>query len=254
MENVCRLCAIEKAPKELAYRIDDETLNIEQKLIDCCRWNSLVEEEHGDLPKWICGACFQKLEQSWEFAENVAQAQNTLYASTEITPLVLLKIEKVDIPLNDDEFSVEEEIHEYFPQNVVSEDKYTEIQGDRLESLVLNKRTPNISDYTLTEYLTTKDDIDLLASILDSDKNNDGTVNSEKIAQLDLDDWSVVKWKCWKCQEQFDKHRTLRFHFKQNHKENELRIHCTLCHSSYAKKYLIYNHVIKFHRPYLKFW
>lgn len=78
MENVCRLCAKEKPLKKLIHNIHDRKLNIEQKLNDCCRWNSLITFEYDELPKKFCKTCFNKLENSWNFAVSVAEAQHQL--------------------------------------------------------------------------------------------------------------------------------------------------------------------------------
>lgn len=83
MDSVCRLCAKEKPAKQLVNSIEDETLNIPQKLIDCCRWNSIATAECATLPKKICSPCYRKLEMCWSFAENVSQVQgqiNSMFA------------------------------------------------------------------------------------------------------------------------------------------------------------------------------
>lgn len=79
MENLCRLCAKEKPIKQLVHSIEDQKLNIEKKLNDCCRWSSIISYEYDELPKKICNACYRKLESSWSFAEIVAQAQKHLF-------------------------------------------------------------------------------------------------------------------------------------------------------------------------------
>lgn len=78
MKNVCRLCAKEKISQQLLYNIDDNHLDIKQKLIACCRWNSFTA--NGRMPKMICSVCWKSLEQSYTFAESVALAQQQLYA------------------------------------------------------------------------------------------------------------------------------------------------------------------------------
>lgn len=211
MDNFCRLCAEEKAPEELAFRFDDEILNIEQKLIDCCRWKAFLGDEHDGLPKRICIVCFQRLEQSWEFAESVAQAQQAFNTNTtDPKPIVLLQIEKVEIPLNDDQYKygVTEEFHEFIDSHdsILSPPiDYDEIVREEsiYKCAVEDDKKPNNNDSSIIEnhnkLKITKIDFDLLALLLDSEKNTDGTVNKEKIGQLNLDDWSLVKWDCWVC-------------------------------------------------------
>lgn len=104
MDAVCRLCAKEKTSKQLGYSLSDRTLNIQQKLIDCCRWTSIVPIEYDSLPKRICNPCYRKLEMSWSFAESVAQAQQELHSivdEEEKPPLA--PIEHVNITIVEDE-------------------------------------------------------------------------------------------------------------------------------------------------------
>lgn len=76
MENLCRLCAIAKQPKEFKCQIDDQHFDIEQKLVTCCNWNSY--RSHHNLPKSVCISCFLQLEQSWYFCDTVERAQQKL--------------------------------------------------------------------------------------------------------------------------------------------------------------------------------
>lgn len=76
MEELCRLCAIPKQPEEFKCKIYDRNLNIEQKLITCCNWNSYRSNEN--LPENICMQCFLQLEQCWYFREAVSRAQRKL--------------------------------------------------------------------------------------------------------------------------------------------------------------------------------
>lgn len=48
-------------------------INIEQKLLDCCRWVRYQNVEN--LPESVCISCFEYLEQSWQFCEDVAATQ-----------------------------------------------------------------------------------------------------------------------------------------------------------------------------------
>lgn len=80
MEDLCRLCAHFKSSRQLTFSIQDETSNIVQKLIACCRWESIGNNECENLPQKVCGECFTQLEKCWEFAERVADAQQQLLA------------------------------------------------------------------------------------------------------------------------------------------------------------------------------
>lgn len=104
METTCRLCAKEKPLNQLGRCINDRTLNVQPKLIDCCRWNTLAPIEYDAMPKRICNACYRKLETSWSFAESVAQAQQELFSRFGIDDKSALpQIEHVNIELVKDE-------------------------------------------------------------------------------------------------------------------------------------------------------
>lgn len=253
MENMCRLCADNKTAEELLYHIDDETLNIKQKLIVCCQWNSLSIEEHNEMPKWICGNCFESLSASWAFANNVAVAQNKIQTIVvDIKPLVLLEIEKLDIPLPEHRYVFKEEIHEL----IESHQMKSSSENNFIDSISLgqieNDMNVNISE--IEECKQTNVDCDLLAVLLEADKNVDGTVKKQKITELNLDDWSILKSYCKICNRLFDKLRTLRSHFKLTHPDKPLRIHCTFCNASSGRKTHMYRHIVNIHRSYLKFW
>lgn len=95
MKNLCRLCAKEKTSRQLMYSIDDNNLDIEQKLIACCRWNSFIANEQ--MPKMICAICWKILGKSFAFAETVALAQQQL-----LNQLIDIKIEVGSLePINE---------------------------------------------------------------------------------------------------------------------------------------------------------
>lgn len=78
MTGLCRLCA-ETRPMEKMSEINDPVLNIEEKLIDCCRWARFEKLNlDADFPHHICIICMEKLEQCWLFAESVENAQHKL--------------------------------------------------------------------------------------------------------------------------------------------------------------------------------
>lgn len=76
----CRLCAKSKFPGEIVGQITDGTLDIESKLIACCRWNTLKGNKSNKLTKNVCVSCFQILQQCWDFTEQIRHAQFHLFA------------------------------------------------------------------------------------------------------------------------------------------------------------------------------
>lgn len=114
METICRLCAKERPLRQLRRSFHDHALNIQQKLIDCCRWNSLVPIEYDSLPKRVCSVCYRKLELSWSFAECVAQAQHKLFSmigeeKPALAPIEHINIKNIDIKEEPSEFGDEQD-------------------------------------------------------------------------------------------------------------------------------------------------
>lgn len=123
METVCRMCAKEKPSKQLVRSIEDRTLNIQQKLIDCCRWNSMIGTECETLPKKICNSCYRKLDTSWTFAESVAQAQQQIFSMFAEEKPVMRPIEHIDV----NDASVKDELIESNESNAAeTSDDFTE--------------------------------------------------------------------------------------------------------------------------------
>lgn len=266
MENWCRLCAIEKYPGELVYSIDDEFSNIKQKLIDCCRWNEISDGDQIGAPKMICKDCYENLEKCWSFVESVSLAQQKIHMHfMDIKPTVLLEIEKVDTPFHEEEDeeeggknAIKSEIHEY----TISVSPLANLDFDFDDSMCqspmedydfIDKKDLKVAS---TEEIPTavNTDCDLLTLLSDNDKNADGTVDKQKIADLNLDDWSILKLHCPICKSPFNKQKTLKHHFRLKHPKETLLFHCTLCSLSIPKMNTLKNHMIKIHRPYLKYW
>lgn len=262
MENWCRLCANEKYVSELIYKIDDELLSIKQKLIDCCRWDKISDEEQIGIPKLICRDCFEKLEQSWSFAESVMLAQQKINMHViDEKPIVLFQIEKFDTPFNEKnraEDLVKVELHEYAESISPLANLDFDFDDSMCPTPVEDYKLDDEKDSNLpsTEETDTapKIDGDLLLLLSDSDKNANGTVDKQRITELKLDDWSILKTHCWICKKEFTKPKTFKSHFRTKHPEENLRFDCTLCHVSANRRHTLQNHIIKIHRSYLKYW
>lgn len=260
MESWCRLCAIEKYPDELIYNIDDEFANIKQKLIDCCRWNEIGDNDQIGIPQMICKDCYDNLEKCWSFVENVSLAQQKIHMhAVDVKPTVLLEIEKLDAPLNeDDKIRIKSEIHEYATSVSPLPNLDFDFDDSMCQSPIDDYDFSDKKDFKVTSTeessTTEKIDCDLMELLSDNDKNADGTVNGQKITALNLDDWSILKIHCSICKKLFDKQRTLKSHFRLKHPNEHLLYYCTLCNLTTAKLNALKNHIITVHRPYLKFW
>lgn len=278
MENVCRLCASVKPPDELIYGIDDQYFNFEQKLIDCCRWKMFDSYEYVSFPRLFCDDCFRKLENSWEFAESVARAQEQfLMHMVEIKPAILIEIDSLETPslienqnidakqtndqtngiISESSFEKNDFIDikyalaqlEAYP-NVTKDPTDSQPDNDEYEFISTDEKKKNCE--TLSEDV--HEHLNFLELLSDCDKNADGTVTPEAILRLNLDTWSVIQAKCYVCNEVHENNRSLISHFQQNHSNNTKKYMCTICDLLFSKRSGVFRHVTTLHRPYLQYW
>lgn len=76
MTDICRLCASLKRLDQLVATVEDSTVAIKVKLIRCCQIE--IPQNDDFMPQNVCHECVQNLNTSWNFAEKVLQAQETL--------------------------------------------------------------------------------------------------------------------------------------------------------------------------------
>lgn len=277
MDTICRLCASVKSTKQLACTIDDQALNIEEKLIDCCRWKQFQSAENDNLPRNICTICLKNLEKCWAFAESVAQAQQVLIAQfVHVKPTILLEIETVntnnfhgtdrkDIKIIEDITFSPPEPFTYYEQDFVeskpdllsNEDINEDINEDESSDYFENEPPKPLDELAIEsqqieEY--EKVDVDLLNSLPKDAKNANGTISKEHIFKLNLEDWSMIKTRCSICRQTFENHHHLQTHFNAHHPHQTLRFLCMFCNSTLGKKRSVFRHIINSHRPYLKYW
>lgn len=84
----CRLCAEPKSDDDLCASINDLKMNILEKLIVCCQWDTYPLNP--ELPEYICFLCSEKLEKSWLFSVCVSEAQKKLlqlFSDVELIPI-----------------------------------------------------------------------------------------------------------------------------------------------------------------------
>lgn len=103
MTDICRLCASLKTLDQLVT-IEDPALALKKKLTRCCQLE--FDDNEDFLPQNVCLVCVQNLENSWNFAENVSQAQQTLRKAFSVDfAKKLIKCEVEDIEQESDKTS-----------------------------------------------------------------------------------------------------------------------------------------------------
>lgn len=175
MENLCRLCAKKKSPKQLIYNIEDPVLCIEQKLIDCCQWNLLNSTEYDGLPKKICNICFQKLENSWKFAENVANAQCHLLSlidgiQSNLPPIEYVSAASIKVePIEEEECYGDVELNEF---------RGEKISMEQIQSIETNKSTSESSNEP-NQNQTPEITSEKIDGVLQSNDTNNDDINDD---------------------------------------------------------------------------
>lgn len=127
MDGLCRLCAESRSVENL-YQINDAALNIERKLVDCCRWAHLKDlTADVVLPQTICNCCIEKLEQCWQFAESVAHTQHKFVNDSKLVSNDFLDSANEDGPRSGDEEMID------YDENTIF---LIEIPGEKDQSIV----------------------------------------------------------------------------------------------------------------------
>lgn len=278
--SMCRLCGELKSSNRIKCKINDSNLNIQQKLIDCCRWR--LFQDYQNLPEHICNSCFKLLEASWSFAENVAQTQQKLLTSLENvkveTPYLEPEINvpentenkysgdiddvknievlctPIDFDTNDPDFDYSQDLCD------IDDSDFGTIAENELEpSISASEDEPKIEneeEVFVQQIPRTPFNFDLLAILSDADRNSDGSINMEKITKLNLEDWSKLHYPCWVCNTVFMDSSALKEHIKSLHPCSDFRIVCSFCSPKiiFSRKTTLYDHVRKNHLPHLKYW
>lgn len=281
IKSMCRLCGELKSSSRIKCKINDSNLNIQQKLIDCCRWR--LFQDYKNLPEHICNSCFKLLEASWSFAEIIAQTQQKLLENLtnlkKETPYLepeinvpedrenqysgdiddVKNIEILCTPIDfdaNDNFDYSQDLSD-IDNTVFEAIAENELKMD--ESIIATKDEPkneNEMDTFVQQIPSTSFNFDLLAVLSDDDQNSDGSINMDKIRKLNLEDWSKLQYPCWLCNTIYEDSSVLKEHITSIHPGSEQRIVCSFCSPKtiFSRKTTLYDHVRKNHLPHLKYW
>lgn len=219
MENVCRLCGLKKRSRAFVSTIDDETLNIKQKLIVCCRWNSIGVSDYInlELPKKICKLCLINLEKCWIFAESVAHAQEFL-----LSHIVEIKTEVF----------VSDGIDE-MPEDIVE-------QSDDSDELKTSLDAYLPIDYE--EYYSHQSEIDQYLQSVDENANVAHTLNDS--IQKRTKTRASSEHLCAICGRYFSSKENLITHTKTHiAKEERKHYECYICKTTFSYKKSLIQHM-----------
>lgn len=275
MDGTCRLCAKVKPAENLKTAIDDSALNITQKLIDCCRWNSFDYQE--SLPTSICCLCFDELERSWAFAQAVEQAQIELRASSvkkepsdneNAVGIVVVGNDfsadcrydvKNDSSDDDDACLLDEDLGlaECFVQEYASDEKANEISNATNAKKDFEKDKKRHDEETRTDMEATntankksnyKNDEEFLKNFSKDDCNPDATLTDSAVKRLNLKSWSQLDYKCKECDVITLGLDEFRSHFETTHPNKTIKYICFDCPKVFRECSFMIRHALKFHK------
>lgn len=264
MEVFCRLCGQIQFPEEIKCKVTDETLQIEQKLKDCCRWHLYLNQNN--LPESVCISCFECLERSWQFCEMVASTQEKLINNlneNELESHHPLDVKLEDDILGDASLSVfdwnERDSNEHVEMEIKVEPFVLLTNLDRENENVneeIEVNTPYGDETIENQALQI---IKFPECLSTNDCNSDGTVDDRAISKLNLCNWSLFQHQCNECDQFFIDSLRLIQHHKRHHALSILRFKCWLCKDatesrSYTSRRTLYRHIVRHHIPYLAYW
>lgn len=247
MESTCRLCAKTKTSRQLTYYINDPVSNIEQKLIDCCRWTSFENHKNENLPQRICSDCYEHLNNSWLFAEKVEQAQLTLQCQWEDSQMVDVKPTVLSSVSN---------------ENVlVFENEQIEIHQEiKIEpSILMSCPSPNFEytefshqlDYTDTEASKTKVHKKLIkppepespkSFLCDTCGKNFSTYsNLMTHTRIHLPTGNRRSFECYICRRNFRYKKSLMHHIA-THSGEKIQFQCKVCFLQFSRSDALRRH------------
>lgn len=283
--SLCRLCAQIHSPNEIIGQIHDTELDIESKLIICCQWNTVNEAQSDGMPQEVCESCYRNLHRSWIFAEKVRSAQCELYSrliKQNNAPDVGQETKsetEIDFDVigsNNLEFKVERDMQTYSPlrmlQPIDDFDDFDSVKKEKDEKqsfnneendtdIMLNVQIEKDIANTIVEVdeklqkISKFNEITFLKSIEENDRNTDGTIKLDAVQRLELDNWSIIQYKCYLCKVQLPDHYEWRSHIKLEHPGQSFRHLCNICNlKHYVQRKPLFKHVISNHRRHFKYW
>ncbi|KAF7284193.1 hypothetical protein GWI33_022444 [Rhynchophorus ferrugineus] len=239
MEIRCRLCA--------------EAYQNQIEIVEDSRFQSMLKylfqlklSLNDKMPSTVCQECYQSVERTWQFKEQIDKAQIIL------TQLCSVDTIRTDIIQNGaTEVIFEEDTKINHPFEVIN---HTVAEHDSI---------PNEEEHEEIHIIHVKETNKAVKKVKKSKKakssdnetlkeieyvNPDGSV----VPKAGISGWDSYQWSCYDCNSIFQVSDELREHFATVHNSNTVRYPCMDCSKVYSKYTTFISHV-KFHQSHLKY-
>ncbi|XP_031617242.1 zinc finger protein 431-like isoform X2 [Contarinia nasturtii] len=251
MFSFCRLCAKQTEATALATELSE----IESKLKLCCGWKP--SENEIEMPNKACDLCVEKLQQCWNFAESIWEAEkqliemaNEIKAQKSVDPLLHVEGDSTVPGCVSAEFDKEEEHH-------FDDELFTETESDS-ESSIENYETPpkNMAKKLKPTCFA------FLAAIADDDQLSDGTIRPSALVKLEEQfpemktmTWNDCQYICKICDKVMKSPQNFWAHHRSIHpmETKTMDCFCFYCDYTHKLEHRISHHMAVQHFPHLKY-
>lgn len=101
-------------------------------------------------------------------------------------------------------------------------------------------------------------DDNFLTLIRSEDRNDDGTIKTKRILQLELGSWLMLQYQCYLCGTCLGDNYNLKQHLLEEHPQQPYKLLCSFCKKkkprTLKRKQAMIDHTKIFHFPHLKYW
>lgn len=267
MEFHCRLCAQLKHIHDLNYNLDD----VRSKLKECFDWVESSAEK--DFPQNVCRTCFFQLNQSWHFINVVKNAQKEI-------KLIVARLQQASI--NPLEYKTVEEEAKYELESEICDEWDASNDEEYLSSAEFGSAKEDGDDNNSSDSKMVSNHVvagcpietesvemsqnpkrflkkqEFLCLIPKTAQLDNGEIHPDKIVELNLVDWSAIKYFCWLCSICCDTQELLQKHFEEKHPNDEIKWMCPLCIVNKRDPFKTISglnlHIVSQHYPHLCYW
>ncbi|XP_030750344.1 gastrula zinc finger protein XlCGF26.1-like isoform X2 [Sitophilus oryzae] len=201
------------------------------------------------MPSTVCQECYQIVERTWQFKEQVDKSQLIL---SDLVAVETISNNIIPNPPNDVVFEEDcktSQCFELVDNQLVEETAPLEFQNlEQTEQIQIVQIKKNSKPSKKGKQINKKSKATESGNLKEIEYiNPDGSV----IPKSGISGWDSYQWSCFDCNSTFQLTDELREHFNNVHNSN-IRYPCMDCSKVYSKYTTFISHV-RFHRPHLKY-